>query len=89
MTARRLAGLSLFVYLYGCSALQPKTVNDVAQEACQVAFAIDADRIPNGQTVQEFCELHENLRPFIDHILAAKRIAGAKSGISSDPSDTE
>lgn len=68
-----------FFALTGCAFLKPaaRTVNDVARIACETTFG--EEELPQGMSVEDFCEAHENLQPFIDQILAAH--AGVKAGM--------
>lgn len=64
----------------GCAQAKPvaRTVNDVARLACEVTFG--AEPLPAGMTLEDVCEAHENLQPFVDQILAAQ--AGVKAGLA-------
>lgn len=64
-----------------------KTVNDAARIACEVAFG--EEELPQGLTVKDVCDTHEDLQPFIDSILAAKAEAGVMHGMSPPPEPDE
>lgn len=57
--------------LAGCAGLTPKTVKDVAYQACELFAAQE------GLSVQEVCATAEHLKPWVDSILGANRAAAA------------
>jgi hypothetical protein len=68
--------------LGACSATQvqqakdaTRTVNDAAKIACEAAFGED---LPQGLSLEDVCTAREDLEPFIDAILGAKRTVGAQ-----------
>jgi len=48
-----------------------KSVNEAARAACESAFGEEPP--PDGITVEEICQEHERLKPFIDAILGARQ----------------
>jgi len=72
---KKLIPLILLLSLSGCGAIQKeqaKTVLDLARNACAL-YATQA-----GLTVKDVCETEEQLRPFIDSILAGHAAAAAQ-----------
>lgn len=71
--------------LVACAAVKPvaRTINDAASIACEVAFG--EEELPQGMSLKEFCDIHENVQPFVDQILAAK--AGVKAGMAGPAKD--
>lgn len=82
-----LLGLLVATCCLACASAKPvaRTVNDVAQMACEVTFG--QEELPAGITLEELCTAHENLQPFIDQILAAKN--GVKAGLAPPPTPAE
>lgn len=75
MSHMKLVTLITLLALSGCTLAQKevaKTVLDIARNACSLYAA------QTGVTVQDVCATEEQLRPFIDSILAAQRAAGAQ-----------
>ncbi len=70
----------LALLLGGCADVKPiaRTINDAARVACDAAFGKQPP--PQEVSVEEVCEHHERLQPFIDGILAARREVGAGIG---------
>lgn len=70
-----------------CAAFKPvaRTVNDAARIACKAAFG--QEDLPQGVSVRDFCDAHENLQPFIDQILAAKQ--GIKAGMGDEQDEPD
>lgn len=65
----------------GCAALKTivRTIDDIAEDAC-VLFATQnagehTERL-QGLSPAEFCDIKENLDPFIEHITRAQQTAG-------------
>ena len=81
---KKLATLVALIALSSCTLAQKeaaKTVLDVARNACSLYAA------QTGVSVQDVCATEEQLRPFIDSILAAQRAAGAQrtAGVCAAP----
>lgn len=57
-----------------------KTAVDVATEACHFAFGARPDELPPGVTLKDFCEVEENLQPFVDSILSTQQSEAKKLG---------
>ncbi len=72
--------IALALCFSGCAAVKPiaRTVNDIAHEACELFAAEQGDRL--GMSPAEFCAVHENLKPWIDQLLEAKRLAAQRVG---------
>jgi hypothetical protein len=73
--------LLALVSVAACAEAKPvaRTVNDVARQACEVAFS--EQELPQGLSVKDLCKTHEDLQPFIRSILAAKQQVGAAHGV--------
>lgn len=72
---KKLLLVSIFATLPACTAQDKaiaRTVLDVARNACEL-YATQA-----GLTAKDVCETEEQLRPFIDSILAAQAAASAQ-----------
>ena len=69
------------VSVLACAEVKPvaRTVNDVARQACEVAFG--AQELPQGISVKDLCDKQEDLQPFINSILAAQQQVGAAHGV--------
>lgn len=60
-----------------------RTVVEVARHLCLLT-AEEQDRAAlDGMTPADFCAAEENLRPFIDEVLAAKQRASGKAGLAT------
>lgn len=57
-----------------------KTAADIAGEACQFAFGEHPEELPPGVSLKDFCEVEENLLPFVDKILSAREQVAARIG---------
>jgi hypothetical protein len=62
----------------GCSMFKTitRTISDVAGDVC-VMFAMDNTEQLAGMSPAEWCDIHENLAPFIEQITAAQQTAGS------------
>lgn len=69
-------------WVTGCTLVRPvvRTVNDIARDLCTLTVMEQTDQI-QGLTPAEFCEMRDNVAPFIDEIMAAKRTAGGELGL--------
>lgn len=78
-----LLALTVIAVASGCGFLKPvaRTANDIALLTCKNTFGAPGVELPQGVTLEEFCNHHENLQPFIDNILAAKTIVGTAQGV--------
>lgn len=76
--------LTLVTTLVGCRLIKPiaRTANDIGLKACKDTFGASDVELPKGMSLEEFCAIHENVQPFIDNILAAKRTVGTAQGVS-------
>lgn len=65
--------------LVGCGGLfenvTPKSVKDVAYDACLLFGAENPDQL-QGYSVKEFCSDARRLKPFVDHIVGAQQGTG-------------
>jgi dihydroorotase len=78
-----LLALILAMLLSSCAAWQKakpfvRTINDAATTLCHL-FASENEGKLGGLSPSDFCEVKENLDPFIDAALAAKQAAGAQA----------
>ena len=79
---RKILLWSLFfvlVFFSSCAFIKPavRTIVDAARITCQLwATEQPNDMLALGP--EDFCAVEENLRPFIDQLLAAKRTAGGE-----------
>lgn len=86
--ASRMQSLALIVALSlglsACAAIKPivRTVADIAHELCLLTAAEQGALARDGLTVEQFCAVETNVRPFVEQILAAKQAAAAKAGLA-------
>jgi predicted small secreted protein len=68
------------MFAIGCNTLKDigRTINDAASIMCEL-FALEQGEEALGMSAGEWCNVHDNLKPFIDEALAAQRAAGAMS----------
>jgi len=77
--------LVLIIALSGCAAFWTavRTVADIARCLCETTAAEQVAASPDalgGMSPEEWCGYEENLRPFIDHVTAAKVAASQQVG---------
>lgn len=60
-----------------------RTIVEVARHLCLLTAEEQDAAARDGLTPAQFCEAEENLRPFIDEVLAAKQRASGKAGLTS------
>jgi len=65
--------------LTGCPTLKPilKTVNDIAYDLCVAERSKAAPQLSPEDIGRAFCATEEALKPFIDALLTAKKLAAA------------
>lgn len=85
----KLAIVTVALVALACSSTKPvaRTINDAARIACETAFG--EEELPQGVTVEQLCEAHEDLQPFIRQILAAKKAVGAAHGMNAPAGEDE
>jgi hypothetical protein len=59
-----------------------RTVNDIAFDLCTLTCTHNEGKL-GGLSVDEYCSVHENLNPFIESIVAAKKAAAEKAGLEN------
>lgn len=79
----RLAFALAALSLSGCAGWKPvaKTANDLAAEFCALTVS-DIQGISFEQALETACDTHEKVKPFLDELLAAQKVAGAKAGLT-------
>lgn len=60
-----------------------RTVVEVARHLCLLTAEEQDGAALDGMTPADFCAAEENLRPFIDEVLAAKQRASGKAGLAT------
>ncbi len=78
-------GTLLVVTLIACGASIRDighTINDAADIACTLFAAQHVEEL-NELTPRQWCDIKSNFDPFLEEILQAQRVAGAKLGIQS------
>lgn len=58
-----------------------RTANDAAAILCELVAAEKPEEL-QGLSPQQWCAIHENLRPFLDEVLSAQKAAAKRSGLS-------
>lgn len=88
MARRHAATLLTAFLLTGCAAIKnhARTVNDIASDLCMLVATENAEQLA-GLTPRQWCQIHENLQPFIDEVLAAKRSSETKVGLQEKESE--
>lgn len=73
--------------LTGCGWLGSavRTVWDVARCLCEVTAAEQSEEKLGGMSADEWCDVRENLEPFVAEVTAAKQAASQKSGLTKEP----
>lgn len=82
----------LAVALVGCAGAMPilRTIDDIGSNLCLLAASRQPEDKLGGKTAEEWCDIKENLQPFIDEALAAKRAASSRAGIgATEPEASE
>jgi hypothetical protein len=64
-----------------CSNWKPvaRTANDLSRDMCSLFFA-EAQSLSFEDAARTACDTHEKVKPFLDELLAAQKLAGAKVG---------
>ena len=84
-----IAGVLCVLLLGGCAWFNEnakpvlRTVAEIARHLCLLTAEEQDAAARDGLTPAQFCEAEENLRPFVDEVLAAKQRASGKSGLTS------
>lgn len=75
--------ISITTVFAGCTGVKNvvRSVNDVARQLCELT-ASEA-----GQSPKDWCNVRENLDPFIREVTAAQSAASAQSGLSQQADD--
>lgn len=83
--ARKIAVVFSLVLLLGCAEALPiiRTIVDVARILCEQTAAEQPPEQLSGQTAAAWCADPDNLRPFEEETLRAKRAASASAGLSA------
>lgn len=73
----------LIISLISCIALKPiaRTITDAATILCELTAAENTVKL-DGMTPSQWCNIYENIVPFIDPLLEAKKSGASKSGLS-------
>jgi hypothetical protein len=68
--------------LGSCSNWKPaaRTANDLARDMCSLFFS-EAQGISFEDAARTACDTHEKVKPFLDELLRAQEVAGAKAGL--------
>ncbi len=79
--------LGLFV-IVACSTVKGvvRTLNDIAKDLCTLTAGEQLERDSaalDGLTVAQWCDIKENLDPFIDEVLKAQKMAAGQSGLAA------
>jgi hypothetical protein len=61
-----------------------RTTIDIARCLCEVVAAEQPEGELAGMSPEEWCEVRENLEPFIDEVTRAKAAASRKAGFHGD-----
>lgn len=77
--------LSTGFVLTGCPSTKPviRTVNNIAYDLCIAERSKEAPKLSLEDIGKVFCDTEEALKPFLDAILAAKKLATASSASTS------
>lgn len=75
--------ISAFLFVVNCGLLKDigRTANDAAMILCELVAAEKQQEL-QGLSPQQWCAIHENLRPFLDEVLSAQKAAAKKTGLS-------
>lgn len=81
MPFRNLALAILFAVIFttagGCAMFKKvvRTIDDIASDACVLFATENADDLA-GLSPADFCDVRENLEPFVEYITRAQQTAG-------------
>lgn len=69
----------------GCAALKPalRTINDAASILCSTAFGVADQAKAEGLSVEDWCAVQKNLKPFLDEALKARAAGARAAGLAS------
>lgn len=75
--------IATLVIAASCGLLKDvgRTANDAAAILCELVAAEKPEEL-QGLSPQQWCAIHENLRPFLDEVLSAQKAAAKKTGLS-------
>lgn len=75
--------IATLVIVASCGLLKDvgRTANDAAAILCELVAAEKQQEL-QGLSPQQWCAIHENLRPFLDEVLSAQKAAAKKTGLS-------
>jgi hypothetical protein len=87
MTKRMCVTVLLALTLGGCAEMKPivRSVHDLAQHACALFFS-ERQGLSAEDAAREFCRTEQQLRPWLEQMLAAQQAAGAQA-LSQEPAD--
>jgi hypothetical protein len=83
------AVVGVFV-LMACAAVKGvvRTLNDIAKDLCALTASEQLERdgaALDGLSVAQWCDIKENLDPFIDEVLKAQKLAAGQAGLTAAP----
>jgi hypothetical protein len=87
-TIKSVIVLGTLLAMVSCAAVKGvvRTINDVAKELCLLTASEQLERdgaALDGLTVEQWCDIKENLDPFIDEILKAQKMAAGQAGLAA------
>jgi len=74
--------------IVACSTVKGlvRTLNDIAKDLCMLTASEQLERegaALDGLTVAQWCDIKENLDPFIDEVLKAQKMAAGQAGLAA------